>query len=183
LQISGQLNLEMHGPSARPLLPAGVSDRYAWEPDKDPAQRNRRSIYILAKRNLRYPLFEVFDQPDLHQSCPRRAMTVTAPQSLAMLNSELTLDLAQKWAARLLAEHGDSPDELIQAAYRAAFGREASAKEIDLGKRFLVDESKLMANDKHNLSPSTKPPNKADHEATAAFCHALFNSNEFITVD
>src|SRR5262249_33808933 len=57
LQIAGELNLEMHGPSARPLLPAGVSDRYAWEPDKDPSKRNRRSVYVLAKRNLRYPLF------------------------------------------------------------------------------------------------------------------------------
>ena len=88
LQISGELNLEMHGPSARPALPAGVSDRYAWEPDKEAAKRNRRSVYVLAKRNMRYPLFEAFDQPDLHQSCPRRAVTVTAPQSLAMLNSE-----------------------------------------------------------------------------------------------
>jgi hypothetical protein len=182
LQISGELNLEMHGPSARPLLPPGVSDRYAWEPDKDPARRNRRSIYILAKRNLRYPLFEIFDQPDLHQSCPRRAMTVTAPQSLAMLNSELTLDLARKWAERLIAEHGDSPNELIQAAYRAAFGREASTKEIDLGKRFLADESKLISNEERSV-PSTKVSNKAGLEATAAFCHALFNSNEFIAVD
>src|SRR5262249_9085705 len=145
LQVAGELNLEMHGPSAHPLVPAGVSDRYAWKPDKDPVQRNRRSVYVLAKRNLRYPLFEVFDQPDLHQSCPRRAMTVTAPQSLAMLNSELTLDLAQKWAERLVAEHGDSPNELIQAAYRAAFGREASTKEIDSGKRFLSEESKLIS--------------------------------------
>jgi hypothetical protein len=183
LQIAGELNLEMHGPSARPLLPAGVSDRYAWEPDKDPAQRNRRSIYILAKRNLRYPLFEVFDQPDLHQSCPRRAMTITAPQSLAMLNSELTLDLAQKWAHRLIAAHGDSPDDLIQAAYRAAFGRDASAKEIDLGKQFLAKESKLIAKEKSNATPSAKVANKVDCAATAAFCHALFNSNEFITVD
>ena len=109
-------------------------------------------------------------------------MTVTAPQSLAMLNSELTLDLAQKWAERLIAEHGDSPDEVIQAAYRAAFGREASAKEVKLGKRFLVDESTLISNERHSPS-STKTPNTAGHEAAAAFCHALFNSNEFITVD
>ena len=110
-------------------------------------------------------------------------MTVTAPQSLAMLNSELTLDLAQKWAGRLIAEHGDSPDDLVQAAYRAAFGREASAKEVDLGKQFLAGESKLIANEKPNAPSSTKVPNKVDHQATAAFCHALFNSNEFIAID
>jgi uncharacterized protein DUF1553/uncharacterized protein DUF1549 len=172
LQIAGQLNLEMHGPSAKPNLPAGVSDRYAWQPDKEPAQRNRRSVYVLAKRNLRYPLFEAFDQGDLHQSCPRRAVTVTAPQSLAMLNSELTLGLAHSWAERLLAEHGDSPHDLIQAAYLAAFSREPTKKELELSERFLADESQ-----------SGNATDKLGVDEVAAFCHALFNSNEFITVD
>ncbi len=172
LHISGVLNFEMHGPSARPALPAGVSVRYAWEPDNDAARRNRRSVYVLAKRNLRYPLFEVFDQPDLHQSCPRRAVTITAPQSLAMLNSELTLELAHTWAERLVAEHGDSPRELIEAAYRAAFSRKATNKEIELSERFLADESQ-----------SSKTPGKLSVDSIAAFCHALFNTNEFITVD
>ena len=135
----------MRGPS----LPAGVSDRYAWEPDEEAAQRNRRSVYVLAKRNLRYPLFEAFDQPDLHQSCPRRAVTVTAPQSLAMLNSELTLELAHSWAERLVAEHGDSPHELIQAAYRAAFSREATTKEIELVRTI---PGRRAANDRQSTS-------------------------------
>jgi hypothetical protein len=162
----------MHGPSARPALPAGVSDRYAWEPDKEAARRNRRSVYVLAKRNLRYPFFEVFDGPDLHQSCPRRAVTVTAPQSLAMLNSELTLDLAHSWAERLVAEHGDSARDVIQTAYREAFSRKATKKETELSKRFLSEETQ-----------SSKQPAKLGVDAVAAFCHALFNSNEFITVD
>lgn len=172
LQISGELNLEMHGPSTRPKLPVGVSERYAWKPDEEAARRNRRSVNVLAKRNLRYPLFEVFDQPDLHQSCPRRAVTVTAPQSLAMLNSELTLELAHSWAERLVAEHGDSPRDLIQTAYREAFSREATKKEIALSERFLAEESQ-----------SSKHSGKLGVDAITAFCHALFNSNEFITVD
>ncbi len=48
--------------------------------------RQRRSIYILAKRNMRYPLFDAFDWPDLHNSCSRRVMTTTAPQALLLLN-------------------------------------------------------------------------------------------------
>ncbi len=190
LQIAGELNLEMHGPSALPALPAGVSDRYAWEPDKEAAQRNRRSVYVLAKRNLRYPLFEVFDQPDLHQSCPRRAVTVTAPQSLAMLNSELTLDLARNWAERLVAEHADSPRELIQAAYRAAFSREATKKEIELAETFMAEDSQLASKESSSGSKSpnenrhaAQRPGKSGVDAVAAFCHGLFNSNEFITVD
>ena len=56
LQVAGELNFTMHGPSARPKLPAGVSERYAWEPDEEAAQRNRRSVYVLAKRNMRLPI-------------------------------------------------------------------------------------------------------------------------------
>jgi hypothetical protein len=167
LQTAGELNLAMHGPSVRPELPAGVSPRYSWKPDALPAARNRRSIYLLAKRNLRYPLFEAFDQPDLHQSCPRRAVTVTAPQSLAMLNSDLTLDLAHKWAERLVAEHQEDESGLLRAAYRVAYGREATNEELQVTDRFL-----------------SKPANqRVGVEDVSDFCHAIFNSNEFITVD
>ena len=137
LQVSGELNLAMHGPSARPKLPAGVSDATPGSPTRRRQQRNRRSVYVLAKRNMRFPLFEAFDQPDLHQSCPRRAVTMTAPQSLAMLNGELTLELAERWAERLVAEHAESQRaELIEAAYRAAFSREATTKRSSWRKSF-----------------------------------------------
>jgi hypothetical protein len=89
-----------------------------------------------------------------------------------MLNSELTLDLARRWAERLVAEHGDSPQDIIQTAYRAAFGREATKKEIELSQQFLTEELQ-----------SRKKPGKLGVDEVAAFCHALFNTNEFITVD
>jgi hypothetical protein len=116
---------------------------------------------------LRYPLFEAFDQPDLHQSCPRRATTITAPQSLAMLNSELTLDLAHKWAERLIAEYHGDERGLVRAAYRAAYGRDVTAKEMKLAKRFLGEQV----------------GERLESEEVADFCHAIFNTNEFITVD
>jgi hypothetical protein len=174
LQVAGVLNFTMHGPSARPKLPVGIGERYAWEPDKEAAKRNRRSVYVFAKRNMRFPLFEAFDQPDLHQSCARRAVTVTAPQSLAMLNSELSLELAHRWAERLVDSHGNSKSELIRAAYRAAYNRAASESEVELAEKFLAEQT-------------TFDRQVADGEprigAVAEFCHALFNSNEFITVD
>ena len=41
--------------------------------------RNRRSLYVFVRRNLRYPFFEAFDRPDTNASCPRRAVTTIAP--------------------------------------------------------------------------------------------------------
>jgi hypothetical protein len=123
---------------------------------------------------MRFPLFEAFDQPDLHQSCARRAVTVTAPQSLAMLNGELSLELAHRWAERLVAEYGNNASELIRAAYRAAYNRPAANVEIELAEKFLAEQNTFdiqVADGERHVG------------AVAEFCHALFNSNEFITVD
>jgi hypothetical protein len=177
LQVAGELNLAMYGRSAQPKLPAGVSERYAWEPDEEAALRNRRSVYIFAKRNMRFPLFEAFDQPDLHQSCARRAVTVTAPQSLAMLNSELTLELARSWAERLVADYGSNASGLIRAAYRMAFSRVATDEEVRLAEVFLDMQP-------HALQlRNVDVPGALGVDKVAEFCHALFNCNEFIMVD
>src|SRR4029077_10698739 len=57
LQVSDQLSLRMFGPSAVPELPADLAaSRYSWDPDEKVEDRNRRSIYVFAKRNMRLPL-------------------------------------------------------------------------------------------------------------------------------
>ncbi len=94
LDVAGDLNLRMYGPSAHPELPDGLGN-HAWKPDAKPEDRNRRSIYVLAKRNLRLPLLDAFDLPDMHNSCARRSSTTTAPQALLMLNSEFALGEAR----------------------------------------------------------------------------------------
>src|SRR5262249_9731667 len=81
LALAGNLNPQAFGISAKPELPSSLS-KYAWKVDDDERSRNRRSIYVLAKRNLRYPLFDAFDLPDMHNSCSRRLQTTTAPQAL-----------------------------------------------------------------------------------------------------
>ncbi len=42
LALSGELNLRMFGPSARPPLPDKIS-KYAWKADARPEDQNRRS--------------------------------------------------------------------------------------------------------------------------------------------
>ncbi len=119
LQLSGELNLRMYGPSARPKLPDGVS-KYAWKPDAREEDQHRRSIYVLAQRNMRYPLFDVFDLPDMHNSCSRRAQTTTPPQALLLLNGGLAA-----------------------GAYRSAWGRRATGEEIRLGAEFMRRQTEL----------------------------------------
>ena len=102
LAVAGLLNTKMGGPSVFPELPPGMESRGGWKVNEDPAERNRRSVYIFVRRNTRYPMLESLDMPDTHESCGRRNMTTTAPQALTLLNSKLTLEWAQAFAARVL---------------------------------------------------------------------------------
>ncbi|MBI1917883.1 MAG: DUF1553 domain-containing protein [Planctomycetes bacterium] len=167
LQLSGELNLRMYGPSARPKLPEGVS-KYAWKPDAREEDQHRRSIYVLAQRNMRYPLFDVFDLPDMHNSCSRRAQTTTPPQALLLLNGEFTRERAARWAAVLWSRSSDS-NALVAAAYRFAWGRMPTAEEVGAGGVFIRRQTELRRG------------NAA--EAVADFCHAVLNSNEMLYVD
>jgi hypothetical protein len=171
----GELNSRMFGPSARPELPANLS-KYAWKPDERPHDRHRRSVYVLARRNLRFPLFDAFDLPDMHNSCSRRLTTTTAPQALLLLNGELTLGRARAWALALRARHGDDPRAMIRAGYRAAWGRPADDSEVALALRFLQRQSGDHAGEGASGE-------QAYNAALADFCHALLNTNEFVYVD
>jgi hypothetical protein len=163
LALTGELNPRPFGVSARPKLPAGISS-YAWRPDERPEDQNRRSVYVFVKRNLRYPLFDAFDLPDLHNSCARRSTTTTAPQALVLLNGDFTLERARRWAAELRSRFPNDDQALAAEAYRAAWGRRATDDETALGLDFLKRQGGGPA-------------------AVGDFCHALVSANEFLYVD
>jgi hypothetical protein len=170
LGLTGELNPRPFGVSARPQLPAGLSS-YAWKPDDRPEDQNRRSVYVFVKRNLRYPLFDAFDLPDLHNSCARRSTTTTAPQALVLLNGDFTLERARRWAAELLARFPNDDRALVAHAYRAAWGRLATDEEITLGLDFL------------HAQAGQAPDADAHAAAVTDFCHALVSANEFLYLD
>jgi uncharacterized protein DUF1553 len=190
LQVSGGLNLRMYGPSALPELPQVLVDtRYGWDPDQKEADRNRRSIYVLAKRNMHLPMFASFDQPDMLNSCPRRNGTITAPQALELLNGEATEDAARHWTGKLISTCGDDEQKLVSEAYTEAFGRAPQDEEVKLAQEFVNSQTTEIAAEKIALDdtqlPSPMPPkfNRAKAAALVDFCHALLCSNEFVYVD
>jgi hypothetical protein len=172
LAVSGELNWRMFGPSAHPRLPEKISN-YAWKPDANPDDQNRRSVYVFVKRNMRYPLFDAFDWPDLHNSCSRRANTTTAPQALLLLNGEFTKERAQRLGSALLNLFVTDDSSLVAQAYRSAWGRSPTEEETRLGVGFIEDQtSRLKAQG-----------DEARKHAVIDFCHALLNTNEFLYVD
>jgi hypothetical protein len=159
LAISGSLNPRMGGPSVFPPLPAeALQGHKAWTISPDPQDHRRRSVYIFARRNLRFPFLETFDLPDSNLSCPKRERSTTAPQGLALLNATEAVEAANSLAASLLRE-ADSDDERITRLYRVTLGRRPSARELGRARAFLAE------------SPLPE------------LCRALLNLNEFVYVD
>jgi hypothetical protein len=141
LAVAGRLNSRPGGPSV--VLPVDADQvRLLYSPAQwvvTPGERehDRRSVYLLAKRNLRLPFLEAFDQPDAQTSCPRRVSSTHALQALELLNGKLANNLAESFAQRLLREAGPDPARQVEHAYRLAAGRPPSALEKELALRFL----------------------------------------------
>jgi hypothetical protein len=191
LQLSGQLNGRMYGPSALPELPPALleNSRYSWYADEKPEDRNRRSIYVYARRNLQYPLFAVFDAPDRVHSCPTRFCTITPPQALALINGEVLLMQARYWSGRLLARHGAAVRAVIRAAYVEAFGRAPSEAELSAAEQFVLAQKRRIESAEAAPPAGLLPePLAADIDRALAsalvdFCHALMDCTEFLYVE
>jgi hypothetical protein len=186
LATSGLLNLKMAGPSIFPELPPGMTSRGGWKLTNDPAERNRRSIYVFVRRNTRYPMFEAFDMPDTHESCSRRYNTTTAVQALTLLNSRLTLEWAQGLAGRVVNFASGDREVQIDTAYRLAYGRHPTDAEKQLVRSFLdrqrdVIAQRLGAGENPALPAGTSQHvEPAEAAALVDFCHVLINSSEFV---
>ena len=146
LAVAGTLNPKQGGPGVMvPLTPDLVSMLYnplQWRPAKDPGEHTRRSIYLIAKRNLRLPMMEVFDSPDMQASCPRRESSTHAPQALELLNGPFANQQAEALARRLEAEAGSSLRRQADFGYRLVAGRAARPEEIRVALEFLRTQPK-----------------------------------------
>jgi hypothetical protein len=197
LATGGLLNPQMGGPGVYPPVPAGLISELSatavaggWRTEKDPAQSDRRSVYIFVRRNLPYPLLQEFDTANTFESCDYRKNTVTPPQSLDLLNNELVLDWARSLAGRVFNDSGLTPAAQVDRAFRFAYGRAASPEEEKMAEDFLVKQTPVMM---ARLSGNNaKPPLPAnlpqgiDQARAAAFvdlCHMLLDSNEFLYIN
>lgn len=169
LSASGVLNLKQGGPGIRPPLPqelVGTLLKNQWNVTEDTAEHSRRSIYVFARRNLIFPTFAALDRPSANVSCPSRNQSTTAPQSLQLLNSRFSLDMATKMADHI-REVAKDQDAQIELAFLRTLGRAPTSDELDQVREFW----QAHANDENLSDPLT-------HLGLA-----LFNANEFLYVD
>jgi Protein of unknown function (DUF1553) len=162
LRLSGKLNLEMGGPPVKQFIEvkAGGSrpeaDYQHFNID-DPAN-NRRSIYRFIFRTIPDPFMSALDCPDGSQQVPKRTVSITALQALAMQNDKLVIRQSEHIATKLAAQHKDLSQQVIQL-YRLVFGREPEPNERTAVSQY------------------------AQQFGMANACRFLLNTNEFMFVD
>jgi hypothetical protein len=198
LSAAGLLASDRGGPGVMPPLPpelVGTLLKGQWQESPDEADHYRRSIYVFARRNLRYPIFEAFDRPDGNASCPVRSRSTTAPQSLVLLNSEFSLLAARHLAGRVRGEKTEDRSQRtvvggqIERLYLLTLSRRPSEREAQTLARFLAVEHQRLAAEGRPAAELALPTGLADGDdpyAAAALvdaCLALLNVSEFLYVD
>ena len=159
LAVSGKLNRQMYGRSVFPPISDNLvkSKRNAsWEKEKKESDWMRRGIYVAIKRTIHFPFFDVFNGTNSTSSQGQRERTVVSPQALTMMNGEIPRKLSAAFHERLVRECGDDREKIIARAWLLAYGRPVTEKEKKLTLQFLSDTD------------------------MKTWCHALFNSNEFV---
>jgi hypothetical protein len=160
LAVSGALDETRGGPGFRDVSITLNSGTTYYEPlDTDVPGSLRRTIYRFGPRGSRSPLLETFDCPDPSATAPRRTVTTTPLQSLALLNDAFVFRMADAFASRVEREQGDDVTRQATRAWRLAIGRDPDDGERRLSERLVMD---------HGL---------------AALCRGLFNVTEFVVVD
>jgi mono/diheme cytochrome c family protein len=127
----------------------------------DPEQEcDVRTLYLVQKRSIPLPFLQAFDLPDSSVSCARRDVTTVAPQALNLLNSEFTLRCATAMAETCAS--GEDAGRFIRRVIERAFGRDATAAEVESARTFLL---------------------KTGTTGRLEFCRAMLNANEFVYID
>ena len=161
LFLSGRLRFEQFGPADQVDV---SSDGLVMARPKN--ETWRRSVYLRQRRTEVPTLLASFDLPVMSPNCVDRTESNVVTQVLHMMNNKLIRQLSDAFAKRVAYERSDGINEQLLHAFRLALGRDADQQEMLLIHR--------------ELEPLI---NKSEVEALQAFCHALFNTAEFLYLD
>jgi hypothetical protein len=114
------------------------------DPDMDVKEsggRQRRGVYIQRgyhqSMDVMPNFLQAFDVDDGRTPCPERTRTVTAPQSLFLMNDKLVLDASARFAERLQKEAKGDISQAIDLGYRITIARPPSAAEKDVALTYV----------------------------------------------
>jgi hypothetical protein len=173
LVVGGELDLSRGG--AHPFPHERTWSFTQHNPFTAVYETKRRSVYLMTQRIQRHPYLSIFDGADPNSSTAERLISTTPIQALFVMNSPLVHEQAERFAARLIGAQPDSRKR-IDLAYQTAFGRPATAEEIQRGESYL-------RRCQEKLKETSNPEHQLPHKAWASYVRVLLSSNEFIFVD
>ncbi|MDG2126154.1 MAG: DUF1553 domain-containing protein, partial [Verrucomicrobiales bacterium] len=138
LSVSGKLNPKQGGPGFRDVkIDYNEGTTYYHPFDEENDEFHRRTVYRFSPRGGRSAILDTFDCPDPANSAPRRTVTTTPLQALALLNNSFALRIGDHFAQRIAGSG-------ITTAYRLAFGRNPDPSESEIAEQ-LVQEHGFTA--------------------------------------
>ena len=195
LLVSGLLSTKMGGPSVKPYQPEGLWEQLSAFPGRKLFERSkgedlwRRSVYSYWKRTVPPPSLTIFDAPTREACVVRRQMSTTPLQALALLNDEMYIETARKFAERIVKEGGSSSSQRLAWALRSATSRPPTDAEVQILEqglnrrlaRYRTDSAsaeKLLA---AGESPRDKALDAAELAAYTTTASVILNLDEVIT--
>ncbi len=201
LEVSGMRTNLMFGPSSKVnpdevgQIVVGSATRdgngIMVSKGEDTPVKFRRGIYIQARRSMPLGMLEPFDLAAMSPNCDRRASSTVATQSLLMMNNEVILTLAERFANRVLRDMGSDPTAQMIHAWTLAFGAPPNDTELQAGVTHLITQRQHFQQVADAVAASPKPSDKdksvvtnsPELQALTLLCQALFSSNRFLYVD
>jgi hypothetical protein len=138
LLLSNLLNVKMGGPAVKPYQPDGLWEQLSAFQGKKLFERSkgpdlwRRSVYTYWKRTVPPPSMTIFDAPTREFCVVRRPLSSTPLQALVLLNDEMYVETARKFAERMMNEGGALPAERLAWALRLATDRAPRPTEVHI---------------------------------------------------
>jgi len=141
----------------------------------------RRSVYVQVRRSLPLGMLEPFDMATLLPNCELRRASTVPPQALLMMNNELVLREADRFAHRVRATVGDDATAQVTLAWTTAFGKTPTSEQTAGALAFIAEQTPQIATRIPADEIDKQPP--AAEQALANLCQALFSANAFLYVD
>jgi hypothetical protein len=130
---------------------------------------------------MKFPMFDVHDQPDQNITTEKRNVSTVPTQALTLLNNEFTLLQAQYLADRVSKEAGAAPEEQVRALYRIALSRQPGGNELSTSLEFLSREREFQSAASGSGSGES-PERSPELSALTRLAHAMLNLNEFVYI-
>ncbi|MFN0195743.1 MAG: PSD1 and planctomycete cytochrome C domain-containing protein [Planctomycetaceae bacterium] len=191
LAVSGNLHEKLYGPAigvapddvGQIVLGSGTRDGNGiliGTADALGLEQFRRSVYIQVRRSMPLGVLEPFDLATVSPNCDRRSASTAAPQALLMMNNEVVLKQAERFAQRVAADAGEDRTAQVNRAWQLVYSRTPTPTELAQTLEYLAaQEVDFAALPQEKDKPSPQPAVMA----LSTLCQALLCSNPFLYVE